>query len=113
MSLQTLSTLFISIIAIWAMWCVLSHKVRDGIVGKIIYAAIAVSGFAIATRGETVFLSPSAAGVTFHGALALAGLRHWFVANHWPRVKGWLCRYLHCEQCLNSSETPQRRAGEQ
>ncbi|MBC8786536.1 hypothetical protein [Pseudomonas fluorescens] len=112
MSLQTLSTLFISIIAIWAMWCVLSHKVRDGIVGKIIYAAIAVSGFAIATRGETVFLSPSAAGVTFHGALALAGLRHWFVANHWPRVKGWLCRYLHCEQCLNEPDAQARKSGE-
>lgn len=109
MSLQTLSTVFISIIAIWAMWCVLSHKVRDGIVGKIIYAAIAVSGFAIATRGETVFLNPSAAGVTFHGALALAGLRHWFVANHWPRVKAWLCVYLHCEQCLNTIEPPKRR----
>lgn len=107
MSLQTFSTLFVSIIAIWAMWCVLSHKVRDGIVGKIIYAAIAVSGFAIATRGETVLFSPSAAGVTFHGALALAGLRHWFMANHWPRVKGWLCRYLHCEQCLNNLERPQ------
>ncbi|WP_207285208.1 hypothetical protein [Pseudomonas sp. FW300-N2A2] len=104
MSLQTLSTAFISIIAIWAMWCVLSHKVRDGIVGKIIYAAIAVSGFAIATRGDTV-LSPSAAGVTFHGALALAGLRHWFVANHWHLVRAWLCRYLHCEQCLNSETT--------
>ncbi|WP_454870738.1 hypothetical protein [Pseudomonas gorinensis] len=109
MSVQTLSTAFISLIAIWAMWCVLSHKVRDGIVGKIIYAAIAESGFAIATRGETVLLSPSAAGVTFHGALALAGLRHWFVANHWPRVKGWLCRYLHCEQCLNNLEQPQTK----
>lgn len=109
MSLQTLSTAFVSIIAIWATWCVLSHKVRDGIVGKIIYAAIAVSGFAIATRGETVFLSPSAAGITFHGALALAGLRHWFVANHWPRVKAWLCRYLHCEQCLNNLEQPQSK----
>lgn len=102
MTIQTLSTLFIGIISLWAMWCVLSHKVKDGIVGKIIYAAIAVSGFAIATRGETVF-DPTAASVTFHGALALAGLRHWFVANHWPRVKAWLCRYLHCEQCLNNT----------
>ncbi|NMX39376.1 hypothetical protein HBO34_15990 [Pseudomonas veronii] len=101
MSLQLLSTIFISVIAAWATWCVLSARVKDGIVGKLIYAAIALSGFAIATRGETVFITPSAAGVTFHGALALAGLRHWFVANHWPRVKAWLCRYLHCEQCLN------------
>ena len=106
MNLQTLSTAFVSIIAIWAAWCVLSHKVRDGIVGKIIYAAIAVSGFAIATRGETVLLSPSAAGVTFHGALALAGVRHWCVANHWPRVKAWLCRHLNCERCLHCDKAP-------
>lgn len=105
MSLQLLSTIFISTIAAWATWCVLSKQVRDGIVGKVIYAAIALSGFAIATRGETVFFTPSAAGVTFHGALALAGLRHWFVANHWPLVKGWICRYLHCEQCLNNDTT--------
>ena len=72
----------------------------------VIYAAIAVSGFAIATRGETVLLSPSAAGVTFHGALALAGLRHWFVANHWPRVKAWLCRTLNCERCLSCDKAP-------
>jgi thiosulfate reductase cytochrome b subunit len=109
MSIQTLSTLFVGIISLWAMWCMLSARVHDGIVGKIIYATIMLTGFAIVTRAETVFVSPTTAGVTFHGALALAGLRHWFVANHWPIVKGWLCRYLHCEQCLNSVETPTRR----
>ncbi|CAM3214954.1 hypothetical protein [Pseudomonas fluorescens] len=106
MSIQDLSTTFIAVIALHALWCVLTSKVRDGIVGKIIYFTIAISGFAIVTRTETYFISPTVAGVTFHGALALAGLRHWFVANHWPRVKGWLCRYLHCEQCLNNLEQP-------
>lgn len=106
MSIQTLSTLFVGIISLWATWCMLSSRVHDGIVGKVIYATIMVAGFAIVTRAETVFVSPSTAGVTFHGALALAGLRHWFVANHWPLVKGWLCRYLHCEQCLNTADAP-------
>ncbi len=101
MSLQTLSTLFIGTISLWAMWCMLSARVHDGIIGKIIYASIMVSGFAIVTRAETVFVTPTTAGVTFHGAIALSCLRHWFVANHWPRVKAWLCHYLHCEQCLN------------
>lgn len=105
MTIQTLSTLFVGIISLWAMWCMLSARVHDGIVGKVIYASIMLSGFAIVTRAETVFVSPTTAGVTFHGALALAGLRHWFVANHWPLVKGWLCRYLHCEQCLNNEPT--------
>lgn len=110
MNLQTLSTLFIGVISLWAMWCMLSARVHDGIVGKVIYAAIMMSGFAIVTRADTVFVSPSTAGVTFHGALALAGLRHWFVANHWHRVKAWLCRYLHCEQCLNNETTKADKA---
>lgn len=106
MTIQALSTVFVGIISLWAMWCMLSSRVHDGIVGKVIYAAVMLSGFAICTRAETVFLSPTTAGVTFHGALALAGLRHWFIANHWPIVRGWLCRYLHCEQCLNNPEPP-------
>lgn len=101
MTIQDLSTTFIAVVALHALWCVVARKVRDGIVGKVIYITIAISGFVIVTRAETYFISPTVAGVTFHGALALAGLRHWFIANHWPRVKGWLCRYLHCEQCLN------------
>lgn len=99
---QTLSTLFIGAVSLWAMWCMLSSRVHDGIIGKVIYATIMVSGFAIVTRAETVFLSPTTAGVTFHGALALMGVRHWLIANHWPRIKALLCKYLHCEQCLNS-----------
>ncbi len=109
MNIQAMSTLFIGIIALHALWCVLARQVSDGIVGKVIYITIAISGFAIVTRAEAVYITPTAAGVTFHGALALAGLRHWFVANHWPLVKGWLCRYLHCEQCLNTIEPPKRR----
>lgn len=106
MTVQTLSMIFISLIAFWATWCVLSKKVRDGVFGKMIYAAIALSGYAIACRGDELYVSPTVAGVTFHGALALAAVRHWFMANHWLRVKALLCRYLHCEHCLNQDPRP-------
>ncbi len=52
------------VIALWATWCVLSGKVRDGVLGKIIYAVIALSGYAVLARNEQFVLSPSAAGVT-------------------------------------------------
>ncbi|MEG2579068.1 MAG: FAD-dependent oxidoreductase, partial [Glutamicibacter sp.] len=39
-------------IAIWATWCVLSGKVRDGVIGKVLYAVIAISGYAILARSE-------------------------------------------------------------
>ncbi len=104
MNLEFMSTLTIGIISAWAVWCALSHKVKDGIVGKLIYAVIAISGYAIVTRTETMFFTPSVAGVTFHAGLAMAGVRHYFIVNHWSTVKVWLCKYLHCEHCLSQAE---------
>ncbi|MDY7559947.1 hypothetical protein QN366_04905 [Pseudomonas sp. CCC3.2] len=101
MNLEFFSSVVIAIISAWAVWCCLSRKVNDGIAGKLIYAVIAVSGYAIVTRTETMFFSPSVAGVTFHAGLAMAGLRHYFLVNHWVKVKAWMCRYLHCESCAN------------
>jgi len=44
MNYETLNAVACGLIGLWATWCVLSGKVRDGVVGKIIYAAIAISG---------------------------------------------------------------------
>ena len=97
MTIESLSSLFIGAIAFWAVWCALSRKVNDGIVGKVIYAVIALSGYAIVMRVETVFITPTVAGVTFHGALAMAGFRHYFVVTHWRWVRAWICKRLHCD----------------
>lgn len=88
------------VIAIWATWCVLSGKVRDGVIGKIIYATIALSGYAILARADRVFFTPSMAGTTLYVTLAMAGARHIFIVMYWQRVKAWLCRTLNCEHCL-------------
>lgn len=106
MTTQLLSSFFIAIISIWATWSVLSHKVRDGIVGKIIYATIALAGYAIVTREESFFITPTVAGVTFHAALALAGVRHMFMVTYWLAVKRWICRHLNCEHCVNFGPGP-------
>ncbi len=94
------------VIALWATWCVLSGKVRDGVLGKIIYAVIALSGYAVLARNEQFVLSPSAAGVTLQISLALAGARHIFMVTWWARVKAWLCRVLSCEHCLRCDKAP-------
>jgi hypothetical protein len=100
MNFELINSIACGLIALWATWCVLSGKVRDGIVGKLIYSAIAISGFVVMTRTQNIFIGPTTAGLTLHVSLALAGGRHVFMVIWWQRVKAWLCRTLHCEHCL-------------
>lgn len=101
MSFELINSIACGFIALWATWCVLSGRVRDGVIGKLIYSAIAISGFVVMSRNQTIFMmAPTTAGITLHVALALACMRHIFMVIWWQRVKAWLCRTLRCEHCL-------------
>jgi len=104
MNYELVSSIACGLIALWATWCVLCGRVKDGIVGKLIYSAIAISGFVVMSRSQNVFFGPTTAGVTLHVALALAGIRHVFMVIWWQRVKAWLCRTLNCEHCLDCNK---------
>lgn len=106
MNLELINSIACGLIALWAAWCVLSGKVRDGILGKLIYSAIAISGFVVMARSQNIFFGPSSAGLTLHFSLALAGARHIFMVTYWQPVKAWLCRTLNCEHCLRSDKAP-------
>ena len=107
MILEYINAYSAGVIALWATWCILSGKVRDGVLGKIIYAVIALSGYAILARNERMFFSPTIAGTTLYVSLALAGARHWFMVMYWPRVKVWICNTLSYEHCLRCDEAPE------
>lgn len=107
MNLELINSIACGLIALWAAWCVLSGKVRDGILGKLIYSAIAISGFVLMVRSQNIFFGPTTAGLTFHFALALAGVRHVFMVTYWQPVKAWLCRTLHCEHCMGCPKAPE------
>ncbi len=106
MNLELINSIACGLIAAWATWCVLSGKVRDGILGKLIYSAIAISGFVVMARSQNIFFGPTSAGLTLHVALALAGARHIFMVMYWKRVKVCICRTLNCEQCLHCDNAP-------
>lgn len=107
MSLELINSIACGLIAVWATWCVLSGKVRDGILGKLIYSTIAISGFVVMARNQSVFFGPSSAGITLHVSLALAGARHVFMVTWWQPVKAWLCRTLNCEHCMGCPKAPE------
>ena len=106
MSLDLINSIASGLIALWAFWCVVSGKVRDGILRKLIYSVIAISGFVVMARNQNIFLAPTTAGTTLLVFLALAGLRHIFMVMYWQRVKAWLCRALNYKHCLHCDKTP-------
>ncbi|MHB2138329.1 hypothetical protein ACX64L_10315 [Pseudomonas monsensis] len=108
MSLERINSIACGLIALWATWCVLSGRVRDGVIGKLIYSAVAISGFVVMSREQNIFMMglTTIAGITLHVSLALAGMRHIFMVIWWQRVKAWLCRTLNCEHCLRCDKAP-------
>ena len=100
MNYELINSIACGLISLWATWCVLSGKVRDGILGKLMYSTIAISGFVVMARSQNIFFGPTTAGLTLHVSLALTGVRHIFMVTYWARVKIWLCRTLNCEHCL-------------
>ncbi|KAF0865913.1 MULTISPECIES: hypothetical protein [Pseudomonas] len=106
MILEHVATWSAGLIALWATWCCLSGKVRDGVLGKLIYATIALSGYALLVRNDRLIMSQSVAEATLYASLALAGVRHVFMVTYWQRVKVLLCRALNCEHCLRCDEEP-------
>ena len=106
MNLELINSIACGLIALWATWCVFSGKVRDGILGKLIYSTIAISGFVVMSRNQEIFFGPTTAGLTLNVSLALAGARHIFMVTYWKPVKAWLCRTLSCEHCLHCDKEP-------
>ncbi|NHC51474.1 hypothetical protein [Pseudomonas sp. AU8050] len=109
MNLELINSIACGLIAAWATWCVLSGKVRDGILGKLVYSAIAISGFVVMARSQSIFFGPTTAGLTLHVALALAGARHIFMVTYWQTVKAWLCKTLNCEHCMTCADELKRK----
>ena len=59
MNLELINSIACGLISLWATWCVLSGKVRDGILGKLIYTAISISGFVVMARSQNIFFGPT------------------------------------------------------
>ena len=100
MNFDLINAVACGLIAFWATWCVLSGKVRDGVIGKLIYSAIAISGFVVMSRNQSIFFGQTTAVLTMHATLAMAGVRHIFMVTWWPRVQVWICQALRYEHCL-------------
>lgn len=89
-----------AIILAWAVWCCLNPRVHDGIVGKFIFAVIALAALSVILGNTTAGIAPSITGTTLHLAIAALGIRHAFIVHFWPRIK----RSIQCSSCPSRTQ---------
>lgn len=85
---------------LWAIWCVLSCRVQDGILGKLIFSCIAMSSLALLFAHSQPPGAQLTASLTLNLCFAAYSIRHAFMRCAWVVV----LRRLICRDC------PRRRA---
>lgn len=76
----------------WATWCTLDCRVKDGVLGKIMFSAAALAALGVLMGPQTGYHGPRAAEVTLNVAMAALGARHITMKYLWPR----LVRFMRC-----------------
>lgn len=87
------------IIFFWSTWCVVYDGVRDGVVGKLLYACTAMAALGVISFLLTGQESAQPKGTMLNLCMAGLALRHFFLRVYWPRLR---CR-------LFGRLAPQRR----
>lgn len=64
-------------IFLWAVWCICSRKVNDGVIGRVCYSAIALAAFAAFFAKQPITIERSNQLLLI--AFALTGVRHFFM----------------------------------
>lgn len=85
-SALVLNTIAADLIFVWAAWCVLSKKVNDGIVGKVIFSALSIAAFAVFSSGiQGKFNQP--AEVAMNVSVAGLAIRHFWMRHYWADIR--------------------------
>ena len=87
--MQTVSLIAVGLIVVHAIWCLLSPRVSDGVLGKLLYLLLSLAAFAFISRPSAfsqMMLNLSFAGIA---------VRHWWMKTYWARVKRRIMRCVH------------------
>lgn len=97
----SIGMLAVCVIAIHGLWCLLSPRVSDGVVGKVLYLILVLSAFGELSRPD----SP-VADAALYCSLASIGVRHWWMKTFWPRVRDRLVDRIRCASCPEKRPRP-------
>lgn len=87
--MQTVSLIAVGLIVIHAIWCLLSPRVSDGVLGKFLYLTLSLAAFAFLSRPSP--FSQMLLNISF----ASIAVRHWWMKTYWAQVKRRILQYVH------------------
>ncbi|WP_441228002.1 hypothetical protein AB7813_08325 [Tardiphaga sp. 20_F10_N6_6] len=96
-TLATWNVLACCAIFAWATFCALHPKVRDGIVGKVIFSLAAMSALSVllgTVHGQDTLQSE----ITLNVSVGLVGLRHIVMKTVWPKLANAVRCKVHNER---------------
>jgi hypothetical protein len=94
--MMTLNVLAVTVIVLWAFWCLLSPRVSDGIVGKVLYMLLVLAALGVLShpgeRAETIL------NCTF----AAIGIRHFWMKTVFCHLRATVLKRIRCATCPHS-----------
>lgn len=90
----SIGTFAVVIIAIHSFWCLISRRVSDGILGKILYLFLV-----LAALGELSRPGSQVADAALYCTVAAVGVRHWWMKTIWPHARLYMINRIRCATC--------------
>lgn len=91
--MMSLNVVAVAVIVLWAFWCLLSPRVSDGVVGKVLYMLLVLAALGVLShpgeRAETIL------NCTF----AAIGVRHFWMKTVFPHIRGAVVKRIRCVTC--------------
>ncbi|QMP19224.1 membrane protein [Pseudomonas phage Persinger] len=88
----------VSVIVVWAFWCILYKRVSDGIVGKVLYMLLMLAALGVLSnpgQGSETALNCTVAAI---------GVRHCWMKTVWPHIRAAVIRRIRCATCPHNVE---------
>lgn len=90
----TINMAIVAVIGLHSVWCLLSRRVSDGVVGKVLYLLLALAVLGVLSNPGSMVEQ-----MTLNASMAAIAVRHWFMKTFWPRIRRKMLNRIRCATC--------------
>lgn len=96
----TINLIAVSVIALHGFWCLLSRRVSDGCVGKVLYLLLILAALGVISNpGQH-------SEVALNCTVAAIGVRHFWMKTIFPHIRAYVVNRIRCATCPHKEQRP-------